>query len=314
MTNVSKHVTIFEGPDGSGKTTLARDYAEATGARYVHCGPYPGVKTWHLARIYAEAMMPAILGYQDVVLDRCWISELYYGCVHREGSSRFLEQDVRMLERLALRCGAAVVRCLPPWPTVEGNYLARKGGEMLTSTNALKSVYDLYDRSWYTGLRYINHDYTRCGPAIDFTKFSQYLNGIRTDAHPLVANSAGNLNGSVILVGDTFGSVKSTDPMYQWPFASFSRSGCSQWLTKQLSQIGLLETDLLWLNADMPITEVLDHRTAALDVVIALGEVANAALTSHGIAHTTIPHPQYWKRFSSAAEYPLALACRTHNV
>ena len=40
---LSRELTIFEGPDGAGKTTLAKAYAELTGARYVHFGPLPRV-------------------------------------------------------------------------------------------------------------------------------------------------------------------------------------------------------------------------------------------------------------------------------
>src|SRR3546814_15272272 len=36
-------ITIFEGPDGAGKSTLAQEYAQLTNARYVHHGPYKQV-------------------------------------------------------------------------------------------------------------------------------------------------------------------------------------------------------------------------------------------------------------------------------
>jgi polyphosphate kinase 2 (PPK2 family) len=114
----SKVLTIFEGPDGSGKTTAAREYAEQTGARYVHFPALPRVKHG-LGRMYVEAMLPALLGYHDVVFDRCWLSETPYGEAFREGQDRLTQADRRMLERLALRCGAVVVKCLPEWDPAE---------------------------------------------------------------------------------------------------------------------------------------------------------------------------------------------------
>ena len=63
-----RRLTIFEGPDGSGKSTAAQAYAEATKAKYVHFPALPQVDK-SLGRIYVEAMLPALLGYQDVVFD-----------------------------------------------------------------------------------------------------------------------------------------------------------------------------------------------------------------------------------------------------
>ena len=80
----SKKLTIFEGCDGSGKTTAAREFAEQTGAKYVHFHNLPRIKKG-LGRMYVEAMLPALLGYQEVVFDRSWLSETPYGEAFREG-------------------------------------------------------------------------------------------------------------------------------------------------------------------------------------------------------------------------------------
>lgn len=138
----SNKLTIFEGPDGSGKSTLAKRFAKATGARYVHFGPLPKI-SGSLGRVHVEAMMPALLGYQDVVFDRSWLSEVPYGQAFREGTDRLGDPSREMLDRLALRCGGAVVMCDPGWETVRSNFLARKHMEMLDDDNQLKIVYDL---------------------------------------------------------------------------------------------------------------------------------------------------------------------------
>src|SRR5882757_4772670 len=101
-------LTIFEGPDGSGKTTAAKAFAAEMGARYVHLPQFKRVTTG-LPRMYLEAMLPALLGYQDVVMDRCWLSEVPYGRVFRDGADRVGEISRHMLERVALRAGALVV-------------------------------------------------------------------------------------------------------------------------------------------------------------------------------------------------------------
>jgi hypothetical protein len=293
----SKKVTIFEGPDGSGKTTTAKVYAQTTGARYVHCGPEPQVSRG-LARLYAETMMPAVLGYQDVVLDRCWLSEMPYGQAYREGRDRLTQADRRMLERLAYRCGAAVVLCLPKWDVVKANFMSRKHLEMLKDDTQLRRVYDLY-KSQGTSLPLIPFDYE----THPMEMLHQQLAQARNPCHSLERASAGNWDGGVVLVGASFGDHKDQDPWYQWPFASFSDEGCSRWLTNQLDQAGLPEETLLWVNADQDLSFL--HELKWSPKVVALGDEAQAALYREKIEAVTVKHPQYWKRFEAGKPYPL---------
>jgi hypothetical protein len=291
--STSRKLTIFEGPDGSGKSTAAEQYAKETGAKYVHFGPLPNVKDG-LARMYVEAMLPALLGYQDVVFDRCWLSEVPYGSAFRDGADRLGRPAVRMLERLALRCSGAVVYCLPDWLTVRNNYLSRKEIEYLQNEEQLQHVYEVYT-SQSTDLPRFNYDYTVLG---GFDAFE--VDQVRTPAHPLGVASAGNLNASIMLVGEDFAERKDQDPWYQWPFASFSNQGCSQWLTEQLDLAGISEFSLYWVNADQAI-----ERPRTDTAVIALGTSASQSLLAAGIPHEKIPHPQSWLRFNSKQRYPL---------
>ena len=296
----SKHLTIFEGPDGSGKTTAAKRYAEETDARYVHLGPFPRVRHG-LARLYVEAMMPALLGYQDVVMDRCWISEAPYGLVHREGEMRLHTSDVRMLERIALRCGAVVVKCLPPLDVVSATYTRRKGQEMLTSIRALEAVYGLYCKS-LTRLPWFAYDYTASVPWATIVKgVRQY----RDLAHPINLQTVGSWDrANVVIVGDTFGQVKEHDTLTQWPFVSFSNDGCSRWLTERLEVFGVPERQLLWVNADQDLSFIRGLKQQP--EVIGLGDIAQRQLSYHRIGRVHgIPHPQYWKRFHPNKEYTL---------
>ena len=295
----SARVTIFEGPDGSGKTTLARAFAEVTGARYVHCGPLPSL-TRGLARIYAEAMLPAALGYQDVVLDRCWLSERPYGETFRGGVDRLGRASVRMLERLALRCGAVVVRCLPPYEHVLRSYRARRAKEMLETEPQLRQVYEAYARLT-TDLPMFMWDFTVAGNHMLSDVVAQ-VEALRAPAHPLDVVSAGSWRAPAVLVGEAFGEVKEHDTLYQWPFASFSAEGCSRWLTEQLELEGAPESQLLWVNADQRLDWLLETEHKQ---VVALGRAAEAALYRLKIAGHTAPHPQSWKRFNHGRRYPL---------
>lgn len=294
----SQPVTIFEGPDGSGKSTAAAEYAKLAGARLVHCGPFPRVSDHHLARFYAEAMLPAVLGYQPVVLDRSWISEPIYGAVFRESEDRLGLASARMLERLALRCGAVVVLCQPGWDQVEATYEARRTHEVLNgkryNLQPLKQIYDLYTTS-YHGLPQLRYDWTSGETMRDL---AVAVKRTRTPLHPLTLASAGSWDADTVILGQDFGHHKNTDPLYQWPFASFSQEGCSQWLTEQLITSGVGELELLWLNADQDLDQVPDLKDRR---VLALGEVAHRAWP----AAQLVPHPQSWKRFWSKSVYPL---------
>jgi hypothetical protein len=295
MEQVSCRLTIFEGPDGSGKSTAAHKFAKDTNARYVHFPALPRVSAG-LARMYVEAMMPALLGYQDVVFDRCWMSETPYGVAFREGQDRLGDPSRRMLERLALRCGAVMVRCNPGWDAVLKSYLSRKHLEMLENDGQLHQVFDLYARE-HTDLPEVEFDYTRRN-SVDYDA----IEAARTPRHPLALQSAGNLNANVVLVGEAFAERKDCDPFYQWPFASFSNAGCSQWLSRQLDAIDCGEQDLLWMNADQDLSILHDLQPGK---VIALGDAAYQQLYKLKIMAESVPHPQAFKRFNHRQRYPL---------
>lgn len=291
----SAKLTLFEGPDGGGKSTAAQAYAEQTGAKYVHFSALPRVNRG-LGRIYVEAMLPALLGYQDVVFDRCWLSEMPYGVAFREGKDRLTSASRRMLERLAMRCGAVVVRCQPDFDVVKSNYLSRKHMEMLDNEGQLKMVYDLYAEQ-PTDLPEVIYDYTA------EPKLATYsIEHNRMKRHPLSLASAGNWSGRFVIVGEGFAERKDTDAFYQWPFASFSGEGCSQWLTEKLDLIEVGENDLLWVNADQDLAFLYDLQP---EKIIALGGQAYEKLYRLKIMAATVPHPQSWKRFNNGQRYPL---------
>ena len=302
ITASSCQLTIFEGPDGAGKSTAAQAFAQLSGARYVHLSAMPEVDDG-LARMYVEAMLPALLGHQPVVLDRCWLSERPYGVAYRDGRDRLGLPAKRMLERLALRCNPVVVLCDPGWELIERSFRRRKAQEMLQDTEQLRVVHQLYQVPG-TCLPTVLYDYTRqtgqdLMAAIALARLSP-----KHMAHPVGAQTAGSAAARVLLVGEAFGRPKNQDPLYQWPFASFSRAGCSWWLTQELAAADIGETQLLWANADMELQPLL-RLPGPERLLIALGTQASEKLGKLGLAHETVRHPQAWKRFNHGQPYPL---------
>lgn len=293
-------LAIFEGPDGGGKSTAAKQYAEETGALYVHFPALPQVGTG-LARLYVEAMLPALLGYQDVVFDRCWLSEVPYGTVFRGGADRLGNASRRMLERLAMRCQARVILALPSAETCLQNYRARKELEYLDNEQQLLGVYNHY-LTLQTALPVFKYNFKDDQP-------NDIIHAKRTTPHLLDHRTAGNLDAKVLIVGDKFAERKNEDPWYQWPFGSFSNIGCSRWLTDHLEHHGIGEEQLLWVNAD-ELEKFCQTPQPASRHVIALGaeaaqQVAECMPAKTAAKMRMFSHPQHHKRFVSSKPYGL---------
>lgn len=297
-----RRLTIFEGPDCSGKSTLAFEYwnrqCQNRQVQLIHHGPYPGIKT-KLPRLYVETMLPMLQGREDQIWDRCWLSEPIYGRAFRHGDDRVGEINARHLERFALRHGAAIVLCMPSYEAVFEKWKERKGEEYLKSADQLKKVYDSYAAlRECTSIPILLYDYTRHQP----DSLIQALEHQRPQAHPVQHHTGGNWTAPVVLVGDKFSELKDADCNWRVPFGSFDPAGSSHWLTHQLASAEINEVDLLWVNADQPLSWLAERHS---ELVIALGEAADQKLTEYKIPHVKAQHPQYAKRFGGKDHYEL---------
>lgn len=316
MTTFTRNLTIFEGPDGSGKSTAAQRYAEETGAKYVHFPALPRVSGRGLARMYVEAMLPALYGYQDVVFDRCWLSEEPYGSVFRPDQPLRTDEAInRMLDRVAMRCGAQVIYCLPPLENCLDTFRRRKGEEMLDREDQLVKVYNAYEAQLHSGthLPVLHYDFTQGGyeglqPKMQHQPSGYLSIDCATAAHRTKWPTAGNLLAPVCIVGESFAERKDTDNWEQFPFVSFGKDGCSHWLASYLSSQEIGEEELCWANSDF-VTEVPELQDKHF---IALGATAAKVLDTAGLPYTIVPHPQHQKRFKSNDDYQLGNRIRAY--
>jgi thymidylate kinase len=295
-------LTIFEGPDCSGKSTVAHAFfqkAGTSGVTWVHHGPYPQLKRT-LPRLYVETMLPMLMNGLGQIWDRCWLSEPIYGHVFRHGEDRVGPVNARHLERFAFRHGAVVVLCLPPYEAVLEKWRERKGEEYLDSEEQLLRVYNLYQGlPKLTSLPVVLYDYTRHSPEALYGAVEKS----RTTVHPMWhVHAGGNMQAKIVLVGDKFSELKDEDCNWRLPFASFSAQGSASWLTQGLIDYKIPERELLWVNADDDLTW-LAHRHN--EHVVALGHKAAHALEKCNVAHVEVSHPQYHKRFQSGQTYEL---------
>lgn len=296
---------IFEGPDCSGKSTAARQLLRENGwidSRLIHHGPYPGIKKM-LPRLYVETMLPMLEEREGQIWDRCWLSEPIYGDVFRAGADRIGEINRRHLERFALRHGAVVVLCLPPWEVISDEWIRRKSKgddqEYLANTDQLRQVYDHYENlRFMTHLPVVTYDFT----THSMNKLQRAAGHTRAGIHEWDQHIGGASNALIVLVGDKFSELKDDDCNWRLPFASFNGQGSSAWLTQQLINANIREDQLLWCNSDEDLTWLRDRHS---EVVIALGKDASARLSSQAINHVEVEHPQYMRRFKGRQRYDL---------
>lgn len=252
-------ITIFEGPDGGGKTTAAKKFAQETQALYYHFSAWRHMER-QLSRLYVEAMMPALLGLKNVVLDRSWLSEKPYSFFHGEAPVCVKPYDERVLERLAMRVNTKVVLCLPDFEVCVRNFDKRRGEEMLKRHSQLARVYETY--AYMPDLRYIDfnsyrnlphslpllrYDYTKDGSIKQFVYEKFPTTFIQ---HPIEnQNTVGNLSANNIVVTDDVTIMAKNDSINRFHTITFNNLGPEYYITHALHRRALSENALLWTDS-----------------------------------------------------------------
>lgn len=155
-------LTIFEGPDGSGKSTLAAAFTRRTQAIITHHGSYLNTERQKLPYLYELSMRPAADLVNDVVLDRCWLSEPPYADAFRGGNRRLSSREMAVLDRYALRSTQAlVVLCIPPFETCLASWKGRPGEEYLKQQEQLEKVWNWYAHDIATYIPIVKYDRTK---------------------------------------------------------------------------------------------------------------------------------------------------------
>lgn len=149
-----KHV-VLEGPDGAGKTTLARAICSHFKMEYHHEGPPPadGSLVDHYEHLLLHSAVPT-------VFDRLYLGELVYGPLLR-GASRLSHADVHRLTMVSFNSAIPIFVCLPPLETCLANN--RYKNELIKDEEQRRTAY----ASWQELSK------SRCvSQVLDYTLFS----------------------------------------------------------------------------------------------------------------------------------------------
>lgn len=146
-------VTIFEGPDGGGKTTLIESWAMPS-TTVIHVGP-PAHDP------YTEMVALLNAHQEDVAFDRFHIGETIYGPIFRGRNGLERPWFAALEARLAAR-RAVVVICLPPYDVARANWLARRAAGREMFADRYDDVYRGFaaQRHTLTTLPSMRYDYT----------------------------------------------------------------------------------------------------------------------------------------------------------
>jgi hypothetical protein len=284
-------IISLEGPDGAGKTTLARQLQAAfPDMDYHHEGPPPirtrGPHAGPDAMLrYYGALLNRNRG-NNIVFDRFALGERVYGPLLRNEHNLPLIAW-RELQRLMLASGAVQILCLPPWETCFEAWASKS--ELITNPESFKASYDAW--SQLQGSHDIIWDHTR-------DSFDRLVRFLKTwsEKPTLPRPWTGSPEASFMLVGDRPSDWR--NPV-QVPF--FGTTGCAPYLFATLDRAGYVDEELALVNAYSHSGQMQRLGARPLPpgvIVIALGRNASKALRQQDITpHHQLPHPWYRKRF-----------------
>lgn len=283
-------VVILEGPDGAGKTTLARRLKAELGFNVRHEGVPPvGVDKLDY---YVKIMLRALRERRPVVFDRFHLGETVYGPVMRNVDG--LSYTGRILfDRLAASHGIVLRICLPSFTTCLKNWREKlkAGNDYVRSRARFEDVY------WrFKALTSYYETYDPFGRNAE-RQWTDLSRAITTPLRKVTPGLIGSPKARFLIVGERASR-------YDLPFFSLHRS--SAYLNCALRDAGFEEHDMAFVNVldvgGMPRNMTTTIKALPrLKVIVALGNTAFVNCQTYSRTYRPwvkrIPHPAFWKRF-----------------
>jgi thymidylate kinase len=134
-------IIIIEGPDGSGKTTLANTIAHQTGYPVVHRSQ---PKNDEEKKQMMQSYIDTIKAGKNCIFDRCWYSEMVYGPVMRDASV-ISYPEMYELERMLAKRGALIIYCTDDYGVL-WQRATKRGEDYVTSYATHEAICEGFDR------------------------------------------------------------------------------------------------------------------------------------------------------------------------
>lgn len=292
---------ILEGPDLAGKSTLAAQLVEMTDATLLHRGP----PTQHPLHEYVTPLLDYDYRHQHIVCDRWHLGEVVYPQVI--GRHTYMNDGVRRyIDAFLASRGAVLVHVDAPNEVLIQRFVER-GDEHRTIDEIILAA------KLFRELHSETLPIAKIRDVDQIIEIARHRNrGVYESKLIRCSTYVGVPHPVVLYVGDVRGcdgySCRHTpkhDPRFP-AFGPFTNT-CGEFL------MNCLPPGFSWglVNANDVDSEFLTYAESALHVV-ALGQEAHKSLRRIGIKHTTVPHPQYVKRFHhrDADEYRRLLSLR----
>lgn len=142
-------IFILEGPDGSGKTTLASKLSEAFNFPVKHFS-YP--KTEEEQKALFETYQQYLLTHDNVIIDRMWLSTMVYGPVMR-GVSEVSTDQATLLEK-AFGHKIIMIYCTGD-PQILWERCSKRGEDYVQTLGKFRDICRRYDEVMLTTKHYI---------------------------------------------------------------------------------------------------------------------------------------------------------------